>query len=100
MADGWKESCPEYVGMLLNEGLENNYRVAVWFLKFPANPKTNKPEFACVRGVAGNENFYTVQLVYALRSDEITDSTMNYSMELLKQISVCDGSRPEAHACH
>ena len=99
MADGWEESCPEYGGMLLHEGLENNYPVAVWFLKCPTNPMTNKPEFTYVKGIAGNEHFYTVQLAYALRSEEITDSTMNYSMGFLKRVTVCDDSRPQAHAC-
>ena len=99
MADGWEESCPEYGGMLLHEGLENNYPVAVWFLKCPTNPMTNKPEFTYIKGIAGNEHFYTVQLAYALRSEEITDSTMNYSMGFLKQVIVCDESRPQAHAC-
>ena len=44
MADGWEEACPEYGGMLLHEGRENNYPVAVWFLKCPTNPMTSKPE--------------------------------------------------------
>ena len=100
MAEGWKEACPEYGGMLLHEGRENNYPVAIWFLKCPVNPMTNKPEFTYIKGIAGNENFYTVQLAYALHSEEITDSTMNYSMGFLKRVTVCDNSRPQAHACH
>ena len=100
MADGWKEDCPEYGGMLLHEGLENNYSVAVWFLKCPTNPMTGKPEFTYVKAISGNENFYTVQLAYALRSDEIDESTMNQSMAYLKQVTVCDDSRPQAHACN
>ena len=100
MADGWEEACPEYGAMLLHEGLENNYPVAVWFLKCPNNPMTSKPEFTYVKGVSGNENFYTVQLAYALRSDEIDESTVNQSMTFLKQVTVCDNSRPQAHACN
>ena len=100
MADGWGEACPEYGAMLLHEGLENNYPVAVWFLKCPNNPMTSKPEFTYVKGVSGNENFYTVQLAYALRSDEIDESTVNQSMTFLKQVTVCDNSRPQAHACN
>ena len=99
MADGWEESCPEYGGLLLHEGLENNYPVALWFLKCPKNPMTNKPEFTYIKGIAGNDNFYTVQLAYALRSDEITDLTINRSMAFLRQVIVCDDSRPQAHAC-
>ena len=99
MADGWEESCPEYGGLLLHEGLENNYPVALWFLKCPKNPMTNKPEFTYIKGIAGNDNFYTVQLAYALRSDEITDLTINRSMAFLRQVTVCDDSRPQAHAC-
>ena len=100
MADGWEEACPEYGAMLLHEGLENNYPVAVWFLKCPNNPMTSKPEFTYVKGVSGNENFYTVQLAYALRSDEIDESTVNQSMTFLKQVTVCDNSRPQAHTCN
>ncbi len=100
MADGWEESCPEYGGMLLHEGLENNYPVAVWFLKCPSNPMTNKPEFAYVKGISGNDNFYTVQLAYALHSDELNESIINRSMAFLKQTVVCDGSRPQVHACN
>ena len=100
MADGWEEACPEYGAMLLHEGLENNYPVAVWFLKCPNNPMTSKPEFTYVKGVSGNENFYTVQLAYALRSDEIDESTVNQSMTFLKQVTVCDNSRTQAHACN
>ena len=84
----------------LHEGLENNYPVAVWFLKCPNNPMTSKPEFTYVKGVSGNENFYTVQLAYALRSDEIDESTVNQSMTFLKQVTVCDNSRPQAHTCN
>ena len=100
MADGWEEACPEYGAMLLHEGRENNYPVAVWFLKCPNNPMTSKPEFTYVKGVSGNENFYTVQLAYALRSDEIDESTVNQSMTFLKQVTVCDNSKPQAHACN
>ena len=99
MADGWEKSCPEYGGLLLHEGLENNYPVALWFLKCPANPMTRKPEFAYIKGIAGNDNFYTVQLAYALLSEEITDLTINRSMAFLRQVIVCDDSRPQAHAC-
>ena len=99
MADGWEKSCPEYGGMLLHEGLEKNYPVALWFLKCPTNPMTHKPEFTYIKGIAGNEHFYTVQLAYALRSDEITDLTINRSMAFLRQVIVCDDSRPQAHAC-
>ena len=99
MADGWEKSCPEYGGLLLHEGLENNYPVALWFLKCPANPMTRKPEFAYIKGIAGNDNFYTVQLAYALLSEEITDLTINRSMGFLRQVIVCDDSRPQAHAC-
>ena len=99
MADGWEKSCPEYGGLLLHEGLENNYPVALWFLKCPANPMTGKPEFAYIKGIAGNDNFYTVQLAYALLSEEITDLTINRSMAFLRQVIVCDDSKPQAHAC-
>ena len=100
MADGWADSCPEYGAMLLHEGLENNYPVAVWFLKCPNSPMTNKPEFAYVKGISGNDNFYTVQLAYALRSDELDESIINRSMAFLKQTVVCDDSRRQAHACN
>ena len=100
MADGWEEACPEYGAMLLHEGLENNYPVAVWFLKCPNNPMTSKPEFTYIKGISGNDNFYTVQLAYALQADEIDDSTVNQSMAFLKQVTVCDDSRPQAHACN
>ncbi|MDC1098257.1 hypothetical protein OAT46_07345, partial [Gammaproteobacteria bacterium] len=62
-------------------------------------PMTHKPEFTYIKGIAGNEHFYTVQLAYALRSDEITDLTINRSMAFLRQVIVCDDSRPQAHAC-
>lgn len=100
MADGWEEACPEYGGMLLHEGRENNYPVAVWFLRCPNNPMTNKPEFTYVKGISGNESFYTVQLAYALQADEVDDSIVNQSMVFLKQVTVCDDSRPQTHACH
>tara|TARA_Y100001934_G_scaffold276773_2_gene374054 strand:- start:291 stop:824 length:534 start_codon:yes stop_codon:yes gene_type:complete len=100
MADGWEEDCPEYGGMLLHEGLENNYPVAVWFLKCPNNSMTNKPEFTYVKGISGNDNFYTIQMAYALRSDELNDSIVNRSMAFLKQAFLCDDSRPQTHACN
>ena len=100
MADGWEDSCPEYGAMLLHEGLENNYPVAVWFLKCPYNPMTSKPEFTYVKGISGNDRFYTVQLAYALRSDELDESIINRSMAFLKQTVVCDDSRRQAHACN
>ena len=89
-----------YGGMLLHEGRENNYPVAVWFLRCPNNPMTNKPEFTYVKGISGNESFYTVQLAYALQADEVDDSIVNQSMVFLKQVTVCDDSRPQTHACH
>ena len=100
MADGWEEACPEYGGMLVHEGRENNYPVAIWLLRCPNNPMTNKPEFTYVKGISGNENFYTVQLAYALQADEIDDSIVNQSMAFLKQVTVCDDSRPQTHACN
>ncbi len=100
MADGWEEACPEYGGMLLHEGRENNYPVAIWLLRCPNNPMTNNPEFTYVKGISGNENFYTVQLAYALQADEIDDSIVNQSMAFLKQVTVCDDGRPQTHACN
>ena len=100
MADGGEEACPEYGGMLLHEGRENNYPVAIWLLRRPNNPMTNNPEFTYVKGISGNENFYTVQLAYALQADEIDDSIVNQSMAFLKQVTVCDDSRPQTHACN
>ena len=100
MADGWEEACPEYGGMLLHEGRENYYPVAVWLLRCTNNPITEKPEFTYVKGISGNENFYTVQLASALQADEIDDSTVDQSMAFLKQATVCDATRPQAHACN
>ena len=99
MADGWKESCPEFGGMLLHEGSENNYPVAIWFLKCPDNPITNKPEFTYIKGISGNDAFYTVQLAFALGSDDIDDAIVTQSMEHLRGVFVCDGRKPEAHPC-
>ena len=99
MADGWAKSCPEYGGMLLHEGSENNYPIAIWFLKCPENPNTGKPEFTYVKGISGNDYFYTVQLAFANRTDEINDDIVKQSMNYLRDVGVCDGRRLAVHPC-
>lgn len=99
MADEWGESCPDYGAMLLHHGQENNYPIAVWLLTCPENYMTGKPEVTYVKGISGNENFYTVQIAHAVRVDEVDDSTVNVSMGFLKQVAVCDNGRSEAHPC-
>ena len=95
----WEEDCPDYAGMLLHEGLENNYPVAVWFLRCPKSPMTGRPEFTYFKGISGKDGFYTVQKAYAAHYKEIDEREINISMKFLKQARLCHTLDLADHPC-
>ncbi len=99
IARNWEEDCPDYAGMLLHEGLENNYPVAVWFLRCPKNPMTGRPEFTYFKGISGKDGFYTVQKAYAAHYKEIDEREINISMKFLKQARLCHTLDLADHPC-
>ena len=99
IARNWEEDCPDYAGMLLHEGLENNYPVAVWFLRCPKSPMTGRPEFTYFKGISGKDGFYTVQKAYAAHYKEIDEREINISMKFLKQARLCHTLDLADHPC-
>lgn len=99
IAKQWESACPAFGGRVLYSGTENGYATAVWYLYCPDNPMTGKPEFTYFKGVSGAHGFYTAQFAFAVFSHQMEQPLADEATDQLKQVMLCDETRPDAHPC-
>ncbi len=71
MEAGWRGACSDTQANWLREGQEHGRPMAVLMLSCPLNPATGKPETSWIKGIQGQEGFYTVQKAFRTEVKEV-----------------------------
>ncbi|MGE6334378.1 hypothetical protein, partial [Stenotrophomonas sp. NPDC077659] len=94
MEAGWRGACPDAEVNWLREGVELGRQMAVLMLSCPLNPGTGKPETAWVKGIQGEQGFYTVQKAFRT---EVKEADVVTWVKWLSGVALCGGD--EGPAC-
>jgi hypothetical protein len=91
----WLTDCPGSKPNNIYTGQANGYKVSMFILNCPLNPKTMKPENTTFRAIQGNDSFYLVQ--WATKFD-ITPEQRENITKFFSTVNVCD-TRTSEHPC-
>lgn len=86
LESAWKGACPGAESTWLREGEEAGRPMAVLLLSCPLNPSTGQPETTWVKGIQGQQGFYTVQKAFRT---EVKDAEVVTWMKWLSGVALC-----------